>query len=110
MEPEDSSASQIDWDHVDQGERKLVGRLARHGRVHPDAQIAAAAVEHANSLNGADALWRKERWHRRFIRILDINTLFFDTGFGDWLEDRADRRWAKRVLEADRRHQGKAGG
>ena len=109
--PDDEQApAKLDWDDVAEDARKSVGRLARRGRVHPDPEIAAAAVEHAKGLMIDAAQWHRERWQRRVVRIPDTLFVgFFDTGFGEWLEERADRRWAERVLEADRRQPGAAG-
>lgn len=83
------------WYSLTEVERVEVTRLAKQGQAHPDPRVAEAARGWAEVLLGSAEVWRQERWTNR------LSTLFETLhGFDEWLERRADRRWAKRVIAA----------
>ncbi len=83
------------WSALTEGERAEVTRLANRGQPHPDRRVEQAACGWAEVLLGAAEVEHQDRWWNRLFAPLE--PLF---GLDDWLERRADTRWAKRVLRA----------
>jgi hypothetical protein len=46
-----------------------------------------------------DEFWREDRWWRRAAALPGL-LLLGDVGLREWLERRAEQRWAQRVVRA----------
>ena len=90
------------WTTVSDEERKAVSRFASQGREHPDERVAAAARGWAKVLLVDDDSWHEDRWWRRVLAVPGFLAVG-EIGFTEWLEHRAEERWARRVLRASRR-------
>lgn len=87
------------WSALSQQQRLDVTRLAKRGRRHPDPAVAQAAHAWAEVLLVDVAVQHEERWLRCATWLPSFLTAL-DSGILDWLERRADRRWAQRVVVA----------
>lgn len=83
------------WSSVTEADKAEVARLAKQGQPHPDRRVEQAACGWAEVLLGAAEVEHQDRWWNRLFAPLE--PLF---GLDDWLERRADTRWARRVLRA----------
>ena len=85
------------WSALSEEERRAVGRLAKQGRAHPDQRVADSARAWAEVLASNSEDWREDRWWRRAAAVPGL-LLLGDGGLTDWLQHRAEQRWARRVL------------
>ena len=89
------------WSSLTHEERLAVGQLAKRGRQHPDERVASAACGWAEVVVANDDYWKEDRWWRRAFAVPSL-LLLGDGGLTEWIEHRAEQRWARRVLRARR--------
>jgi hypothetical protein len=92
------------WSSLTEAERNEVGRLAKRGKRHPDARVAAAAAGWANVILSKPEALRAERRTlpgRLFAALLLVVELFLSNSWDmDYARARDERRWARRVMAA----------
>lgn len=78
-------------------------RLARRGKLHPDPEIAALAVQWARLVLSVEPLYarlERSRWLRVCAFVVEIVSVGFVRDFSGSVHERRSRRLAQRIMHA----------